>query len=94
MDMYVGPGVVRAIHDDDFPLDGAPPPVRASCVEPIQRGLFSGFWFVDMSPLGESYRYCLWPPCRRRDEALAAERAHLVANWLVPQNESAAHGMD
>jgi hypothetical protein len=75
-----GPTETRAIYDDDYPMGVSR---RASLVEPIADGLMAGWWFADMSPLGDGYQYCLWPPYRRRDEALAAEREHLAATWLM-----------
>lgn len=77
-------GAVRAIHDDDYDFAGAgfKPPTRASHVEPIQSGPCAGWWYADMSPLGEAFQFCLWPPCRRRDEALQAEHDFIVENWI------------
>ena len=87
MIMRISPGgEIRAIYDDTYPfteIHGGEPPVRASHVEPIQTGPNAGKWFVDMSPLGEEYQYCLWPPFEKRAEALAAEHDHIVKHWLT-----------
>ncbi len=78
-----GPGgSVRMIHSDDFAVDGCEPAKRASHVEPIQAGPLAGQWYTDMSPLGEGFQYCLWPPLPTRREALKAEVAHVVENWV------------
>ena len=60
-----------------------PAPKRASHVEPIPNS-YPWRWFVDMSPLGEAYQFCLWPACSSREEALEAEHAWLVRYWLGP----------
>lgn len=76
-------GAVRAVYSDDYPfldVHGCNAPKRASHVEAIQTGPNRGLWFADMTPLGEEYQYCLWPPCSHRVDALAAERA-VVERW-------------
>ena len=83
----IGPGgSLRAIHEDSCSTTlraiGCDPPQRASHVEPIRHGLNAWRWAVDMSPLGDRFTYCLWPPCDRRDQALAAERRHIVDHWI------------
>jgi len=62
-------------HEDYVPA-GAPTR-RASHVEPIESGIHIGKWYVDMSPLGEGYQYCLMIPFVTRGEALEAEVDHL-----------------
>lgn len=81
-------GTVRAVHDDDYPfmeVHGCAPPRRASHVEPIQTGPFSGWWYIDMSPLGDDFTYCLYPPLKTRREALAAEVTHVRERWVNGQ---------
>jgi hypothetical protein len=77
-------GEVRAIYDDAVPelglLDAVPR--RASHIEPIQSGPNAGKWFADMSPLGEDFQYCLWPPFVNQTAAKAGERKHIIDNWL------------
>jgi hypothetical protein len=77
---------IRAIHDDHVDLNRMlgrrPVPRRASHVEPIQEGPNAGLWYVDMSPLGESYRYCLWPAFGSRQAALEEEHNHIVQHWI------------
>ncbi len=90
--MQFGPGgEIRAIHNDDtapfLKAIGCGPPVRASHVEPIQAGPCAGLWHVDMSPLGEQYAYCLWPPFDRRDNALMAEHQHIEEVWIRNTDE-------
>lgn len=74
-------GRVRAIHHDDYVLPGGRTR-RASHVEPIPSGPNAGLWYVDMSPLGPQYQYCLWPPFETRREALDAETSHLEEVWI------------
>lgn len=85
-------GGMAAIYDDDFPFEelGFSAAIRAGVVEPIQSGPCAGLWFVDMSPLGSEYRFCLWPPSRKRSEALAAERS-VVERWLVRGEKTEAY---
>lgn len=83
-------GSVRAVHDDDYPFmdtHGCTPPRRASHVEPIQSGPNAGWWYVDMSPLGETFGYCLWPPLQTRKEALAVEVDHVQRRWVNGQTK-------
>lgn len=55
---------------------------RASHVEPIQSGPYKNYWMVDMSPMGEGWQYCLWPPLPTRAEALKVEHQHLEQKWI------------
>ena len=82
MNISLRNGSVRAIHHDDYAdiLGGITQ--RASHVEPITNGPCVGLWFVDMSPLGDEFGYCLWPPFERRDIALQAEHDHIEEHWL------------
>ena len=77
MKLIVRPdGTVQAIYDEtlDLGLLGRPTITRASHVEPDERGC----WFADLSPVAGPV---LGPFCRR-SEALEAELAWLVTNWL------------
>jgi hypothetical protein len=78
-------GRVEAIYTDDYDWSrhGDVTVQRASHVEPIASGPYRGWWHADMSPLGQSYAYCLWPPRRLREEALADETEHIEARWLT-----------
>lgn len=77
-------GTVRAVYDErlDVRRPGDPPPRRASNVEPIPSGPLAGWWHADMSPLGEAFGYCLWPPRETRSEALGDEREHIERYWI------------
>ena len=85
-------GSIRAIYADgyDFSAHGCQPPTRASDVKPIPSGPLAGWWYVDMSPLGEAYQFCLWPPHppTRRSAALAEEHQWLVDNWIKEKRDS------
>jgi len=86
--MRISPdGTLRAIHTDNYDfmgLHGCGPAQRASQIEPIQSGPNAGWWYADMSPLGEEYQFCLWPPFppTQRAAALQAEYDWLVKNWI------------
>ena len=79
MDLVIDPrGTVRAIYSDEIDLRmfGRPTIFRASHVEPDREGR----WHADLRPM-------LGPvlgPYGHRSEALEAERAWLVVNWLTP----------
>jgi hypothetical protein len=77
MQLVVEPGgTVRCIYTEDINLTALGNPViaRASHVEPDQQGR----WLADLSPAhGPTLG-----PFSHRSEALAAEHAWLVANWL------------
>ena len=71
-------GTVRAIYSEEVDLAslGRPKIARASHVEPDR----DGRWHADLRPM-------LGPvlgPYGHRSEALEAERAWLVVNWLTP----------
>ena len=77
MDLLVLPdGTIRAIYAEEIELDSLGHAVitRASHVEPDQRGC----WLADLSPVAGP----ILGPFRRRSEALEAELAWLVTNWL------------
>jgi hypothetical protein len=75
---------VRAVYTDSFPfaLLGYNPPVRASHVEAITSGPCAWQWSVDLSPLGEGFQFCLWPPYTSYTEAVAAEVAYINQHWV------------
>jgi hypothetical protein len=79
MDLVIMPGGdVRCVYGEEINLHelGLLEIRRASHVEPTANGQ----WLADLSPI-------LGPvlgPFDRRTEALSAEQAWLVANWLVP----------
>jgi len=73
-------GGVRAIYHDSYKFGAVPR--RASRVEPIQSGSQAGRWFVDMSPLGARFQYCLLQTHEARQEALAAEVKHIEEVWI------------
>ena len=77
MDLIVKPdGTIRAIYAEEIDLCilGHPVIVRASHVEPDERGR----WLADLTPVAGP----VLGPFDLRSEALEAERAWLVANWL------------
>ena len=77
MDLVISPGgTVRAVYSEEIELDSLGPVVitRASHVEPDARG----GWLADLSPVAGP----VLGPFRRRSEALEAELAWLVTNWL------------
>jgi hypothetical protein len=80
----------RAIHNDEhaglLQSLGFSPPVRASHVEPIRFGSNAWKWMVDMSPLGEEYAFCLWPPFESRQAALDAEHDFILNNWVCQKH--------
>jgi hypothetical protein len=69
-------GSVRGIYGEEIALDALGPLVitRASHVEPD----FGGRWLADLSPVGGP----VLGPYHNRSEALAAEVAWLVENWI------------
>jgi hypothetical protein len=80
-------GVIRAMPGDAdgeklLQDIGCPAPTRASHIEPVPRS-DPWLWYVDMSPLGRDYQFCLWPPYPSREAALAAEHAWIKQHWLV-----------
>ncbi len=76
-------GACRAIWDDDFPFrDYGATPRRASRVEAVADGPHAGEFYVDFSPLGPAYQFCLGQTFARYRDAVAAEVAWLKANWL------------
>ena len=85
-------GDARAICDDEheqfLQALGSDPPQRASTVEPIRAGPFAWWWAVDLSPLGEGYGYCLWPPLASRRSALVAEYEHVLQHWVLHGRKS------
>jgi hypothetical protein len=77
MDLLVLPdGTIRAIYSEEIALDSLGHAVitRASHVEPDERGC----WLADLTPVAGP----VLGPFRRRSEALEAELAWLVTNWL------------
>ena len=77
MDLLVMPdGIVRAIYAEEIDLAdlGSVLISRASHVEPDSQGR----WIADLSPVAGP----VLGPFRRRSEALGAELAWLVTNWL------------
>ena len=77
MDLIVSPdGTIRAVYAEaiDLGVLGHLVISRASHVEPDERGC----WCADMSPVAGP----VLGPFRRRSEALEAELAWLVTNWL------------
>ena len=94
MDMRILPGGrLRAIDDDALQLDDATGwPVRkrrASHVEVVEAGPFANWFYADMSPLGPVHQLCLWPPFRRRQDALAAEHSYIDNHWLKEDDAQA-----
>jgi hypothetical protein len=78
MTLVIDPrGVVRAVYDEavDLAAIGRLSIRRASHVEPDLDGL----WTADLRPVVGP----VLGPYGRRSEALEAERAWLVAHWLV-----------
>ena len=79
-------GSARTIYSDqhaDFLRGiGFMPPTRASHIEPIESGPDAWQWYVDLTPLGEDYAFCLWPPSPSREAALQAERDYIQKNWV------------
>ena len=87
MKIHISSTELRAIYDDDYRFsshttEGRPVPVRASHVEVVPTGPYAGFHYVDMSPLGDRFQYCLWPPFDTRREALQAERHLVEKHWV------------
>lgn len=83
-----GPNGRRALPSDystaaDLKAIGFPPPTRHSHVEMITSGPYAWQWYVDFSPAGEKYQFCLWPPSATRDQALFDEQEHIKKTWLV-----------
>jgi hypothetical protein len=77
MDLLVLPdGTIRAIYAEEIELDSLGHVVitRASHVEPDD----SGRWLADLTPVAGP----VLGPFNRRSEALEAELAWLVTNWL------------
>jgi hypothetical protein len=77
MDLVIFPGgSVRAVYSEEIDLDSLGPVVitRASRVEPDERGC----WLADLSPVAGP----VLGPFNLRSEALEAELAWLVTNWL------------
>ncbi len=78
MQVVVAPnGVLRAIYGEAINLAALGRQVirRASCVEPDE----AGRWIADLAPVHGPRL----GPFAFRSEALAAEHAWLVANWLA-----------
>jgi hypothetical protein len=78
MDLIVNPvGLVRCVYDEGIDVHalGLPRIVRASRVEPDEHGR----WHADLTAISGP----VLGPFDRRGAALEAERAWLVANWLV-----------
>ena len=78
MDLLIQPcGQVEAIYDEEIDLSSLGNLVitRASHVEPDGNGL----WLADLQPVGGP----VVGPFRHRSEALDAERAWLLAHWLI-----------
>lgn len=80
-------GEDRMIVGDDMPAEvvkrmGFGPPQRASHIEPINKGLYQGYFFADMSPSGYHWQFCLWPPKATRRQALTQERDALERRWI------------
>jgi len=80
-------GGIRAIVGDGLSSKqlaghGCDAPTRASRIEPIDAGPQAGLWMVDMSPMGDDWRYCLWPPQETRAAALKTEHQHLDEEWI------------
>jgi hypothetical protein len=77
MDLIVSPdGTIRAVYAEaiDLGVLGHLVISRASHVEPDERGC----WLADLSPVAGP----VLGPFDLRSEALEAERAWLVTNWL------------
>ena len=77
MDLIVSPdGTIRAVYAEaiDLGVLGHLVISRASRVEPDERGC----WFADLTLVAGP----VLGPFRRRSEALEAELAWLVTNWL------------
>lgn len=59
-------------------------PRRASRVEVVEEpGPSYGRFYVDFSLLGEAWQFCLASTFDTHEEAVAAERKFLVANYIV-----------
>ena len=85
--LRIMPGEVRVICGDTLPSAalmniGCEAPTRASNIEPIPAGPCKGYWMADMSPMGDDWQYCLWPPMPTRKEALQQEHDHLNQKWI------------
>ena len=77
MDLIVKPsGFIRCVYGEvvDLALLGRPTIVRASSVEPDQRG----HWWVNLRPVGGP----TLGPFSHRSQALASEQQWLAAHWL------------
>jgi len=82
-------GRVVAIYDENVDMSvfaGEATIRRASHVEPIQHGDKVGRWYVDFSPLGDGYLFCLSDTFGKRSEALKAERAFLEKHYIGEAN--------
>jgi hypothetical protein len=75
-------GVLTHIHDDRLVLKNTNPHIRRmSNVEPVEAGPNTGRWYVDFSPMGEKYQYCLAELFLRREDALVAE--HQIVTEVI-----------
>jgi hypothetical protein len=63
-------------------------PRRASRVEVIPVGPHRGKFFVDFSLLGPDYQLCLAQPFDTHDEAVRAEQAWLLENWILKVDDN------
>lgn len=76
-----GGGVRKLFQTGDRATFGAIPR-RASRVEVIDTGPHLGRFFVDFSPLGEDYQFCLAQPFDDYQDAVRAEQEFLIQKWI------------
>lgn len=82
-------GSIRKLFDPSDVSELGAYPKRASQVEGIETGAQRGRFYVDFSRLGPEYRYCLVETFASHEQAVAAERDWLRANWIEGSLESA-----
>jgi hypothetical protein len=80
-------GIVKQFWDDDFTIPADLYPYRASVIPTITEGCHTGYFFVDMSPLGDmlenpEFKVCLFPPHKKYKEAVAAEIAFIEKEYF------------
>lgn len=76
-----GGGVRKLFATPDRETFGAIPR-RASRVEVVEEGQPVGRFYVDFSPLGESFQFCLLATFDDYQEAVQAEQAWLTEFWI------------
>lgn len=78
-----GGSVRKLFETSDRETFGAKPR-RASRVEIVETGPQAGLFYVDFSPLGPAYQFCLTRTFADYGEAVQAEQAWLLENWICP----------